>query len=247
MSETITPPPLLPQLRRLPQRLLSLIAAAQLIPLGAEIYQARGAGMASVVTVAGFAVTAVVTVNAWRGQATWRSGIVLTLLSLAAIITEGTNHPGTGADASAAFAFAALAAITFAMTLGLGPALGAAAGVLGVYVLLSAAIDPAQVRSAFDESVLIAPAVMVLAGATWIIAAGTRQADRARAEAMSADEDEARAVSRIRAGRAAQRDLHDVTIPALMSVALGGVPDPAAVRRSCAEAAAAIAVDRDPS
>lgn len=244
MSATITPPPLLPQLRLLPQRLLSLIAAAQLIPTGAAIHQGGGRGVDAVVTVVGFAVAALVTVNAWRGRVTWRSGLVLTLLSLAALVTEGTENPGTGADASEAFAFAALAAITFAMTLRLGPALAAAAGVLGAYVLVSAAVDPDHVRAAIDESVLIAPAVAVLAGATWIIAAGTRRADRARAVGLAADEDGARAISRIRAGRDAQRDLHDVTIPALMSVALGGVPDAEAVRRSCAEAAAAIAVDR---
>lgn len=245
MAEPITTPRLLPRLRRLPQLILAIVAALQVLPTTSVIARLGGGTVGTGIDLVGLVLVLVVVVSGWRGRAQWWMGVSLGAVSVAAVVAAAPSAPGTGSDTSSGFSFAIVAAITFAVTLPLRVALGTSAVLLTAYVLVHVAADPSQVRSAIDETVQLAPAVLVLSVATWVFTTGTKRTDRARAAQLAAGEAEALARSRIRAGREAQRRLHDLTIPALTSVARASIPDVDAVRAACGRAADAIVLERE--
>ncbi len=243
MTDLTESPQLLPQLRRLPLRLLLLVAAAHVIPLTTALVRNWSWNIDSLVFLIGLALTVATVISAARGRTTWRTGAAFSAISLLSIWLERTTTSGTGIDSSPAFAYAVMAAITFSVTLWLPRSISYAAAILISYLVAHKLFDPTGFGSAVDEVAQVTPAVIAIAFATATVGIGTQRADAARAEQLAASLDEAKAEAKSLAGREAQLRMHDLTIPALTSVARESIPDLAAVRQACAEAANAIQLE----
>ncbi len=245
MPDQVAAPKLLPQLRHFPLLILLIMSAAHVIPLTTSLIAHVGSGHGTLIQLLGVLLTVATVVSTSIGITTWRTGVAFAVLGLLAVAVEGAAGGGTGTDASPAFAYTILASISFAVTLRLRAALLAAGTTLTLYVLTHQVLDPEDVRIAIDEVVQVAPAVIAISFATAMVVVGSHRADTARAERLEAEVDQARALSRIRARREAELKMHDVTIPALTSVTRESIPDVAAVRQACAEAAQAIRLGHD--
>ena len=247
MTDLTESPQLLPQLRRLPLRLLLLVAAAHVIPLTTALVRDWSWQADSAVLLLGLTLTIATVISAWRGRTTWRTGVGFSIIAMVSVWLEGTSSSGTGIDSSPAFAYAVMAAITFSVTLWLPQSIICAAAILISYLAAHKLFDPAGIGTAVDEVAQVSPAVIAIAFATATVGIGTHRADAARAEQLAASLDEAEAEAKSLAGREAQLRMHDLTIPALTSVARESIPDEAAVRIACAEAAQAIRLEGEQS
>ena len=99
MTDLTESPQLLPQLRRLPLRLLLLVAAAHVIPLTTALVRDWSWQADSAVLLLGLTLTIATVISAWRGRTTWRTGVGFSIIAMVSVwlatraltMRQGTN------------------------------------------------------------------------------------------------------------------------------------------------------------